>query len=134
VLSAQTLQVGDKVTSAILKSQHDKEYKLLNSGIWLIAWDKSTTKIANEYFQKNKIPKNLNLIVDASQIPFGLFSLFAKSKFEKYKHPILLSFDDDFTHTLPFKEGSLTLLFIDESNLVKIIYVQNKQELEKTFK
>lgn len=117
ILSAQTLQVGEKVTSTTLKSQHDKEYKLLNNGYWLIAWDKGPTKIANEYFKKNKMPKNLNFIVDTTQIPFGLFSLFAKSKLKKYKHPVLLNFDDDFTHALPFKNKNLTLLHLRDAKV-----------------
>lgn len=128
------LQVGDSIIPIKLKSQHDKEYTLVKDGIWIITWDKATTRVANQYFDEHKIPNNLNLIVDTSQIPSGIFSLFVKPRMESYKHPILLSFDEKYNLTLPFKEDMLTLLYIKDSKVKRIIYIKDIDELEKTFK
>jgi hypothetical protein len=128
------LQVGDSVNSIKLKSQHNKEYTLVKNGIWIITWDKATTRIANQYFNEHKMPKNLNLIVDTSQIPSVLFSLFAKPSMENYRHPILLSFDEKYNLTLPFKKDMITLLYIKGSRVNKIIYIKDIDELEETFK
>lgn len=128
------LQVSQSVNPIKLKSQHDKEYILVSDGIWMITWDKATTQIANQYLDENKMPQNLNLIVDASQVPSTFFSLFAKPKMKKYKHPILLSFDEKYNLTLPHKEDMITLLYIEKDKIVKILYIKNIAELEETFK
>ena len=128
------LQVGDKVKQIRLKSQHDKEYTLTDNGIWVVTWDKATTKIANQYFDEHKMPDYINLIVDTSGIPSGIFSLFARPKMKKYKHPILLSFDKNYNLTLPFKADMLTLLYIENTKVQKIIYIKDLQELEKVLK
>lgn len=117
-----------------LKSQHDKKYTLISDGIWMITWDKDTTSIANQYLDENKMPDKLNFIVDASQVPLGFFSLFAKPKMKKYKHPILFSFDKEYNQTLPHKEDMISLLYIQKSKIVKILYLKNINELEETFK
>ncbi len=80
------------------------------------------------------MPNNLNLIVDTSQIPSGIFSLFVHPRMKKYKHPILLSFDEKFNITLPFKKDMITLLYIKDSKVEKIIYIKDIDDLEKTFK
>lgn len=128
------LQVGDRVNPVKLKSQHDKEHTLVKDGIWIITWDKATTRVANQYFDEHKMPKNINLIVDTSQIPAGIFSLFVRPRMESYQHPILLSFNEKYNLTLPFKEEMLTLLYIKSSKVKKIVYIKDIEELEKTFK
>ncbi|WP_415397674.1 hypothetical protein [Sulfurimonas sp. CS5] len=134
LLNAQMLQVGDNVTPIKLISQHDKEYTLVKNGIWIIAWDKTTTKMLNQYFDEHKMPENLNIIVDTSQIPSGIFSFFVRPSMKNYKHSILLSFDEKYNLTLPFKEDMITLLYIEKTKVKKIIYIKNIEELEKTFK
>jgi hypothetical protein len=128
------LQLTDRVNLVKLKSQHDKEYTLINNGIWLITKDKATTEIANRYFNENKMPQNLNLIVDASKIPSTIFYLFARPKMQHYKHPILLSFNEEYNLTLPFKKDMLTLLYIKDTKVQKITYIKNYEELEKALK
>lgn len=134
LLNAHMLQVGDSVTPIKLKSQHDKEYALVKNGIWIIAWNKATTKMLNQYFNEHKMPKNLNFIVDTSQIPSGIFSFFVRPSMKNYKHSILLSFDEKYNLTLPFKEDMITLLYIKDTKVKKIIYIKDIKELEKAFK
>ena len=128
------LKVGDSVNPIKLKSQYNKEYTLVKDGIWIITWDKATTRVANQYFDEHKMPENLNLIVDTSEIPSLLFSLFAKPRMKRYRHPILISFDVKYNLTLPFKEDMLTLLYIKDSKIKKILYIKDIDELEETFK
>jgi hypothetical protein len=134
LLSAKTLQVTDKVKQIKLKSQHDKEYTLVKDGIWIITWDKATTRVANRYFDEHKMPDNINLIVDTSEIPPVMFSLFARPKMKKYRHPILLSFDKKYNLTLPFKENMLTLLYIKDTKVQKITYIKDLEVLKKALK
>lgn len=134
LLNAQMLKVGDSVNPIKLKSQYNKEYTLVKDGIWIITWDKATTRVANQYFDEHKMPENLNLIVDTSEIPSLLFSLFAKPRMKRYRHPILISFDVKYNLTLPFKEDMLTLLYIKDSKIKKILYIKDIDELEETFK
>jgi hypothetical protein len=80
------------------------------------------------------MPNNLNLIVDTSQIPSGIFSLFVRPSMKHYRHSILLSFNEKYNLTLPFKENMLTLIYIKDAKVKKIIYIKDIAELEETFK
>lgn len=136
LLNAQNIKVGDSVIPIVIKSQHDKAYRLIESGMWIVSKEKSTTKIANEYFKNSYMPKDLNLIVDATQVPFGLFDFFVLPRLQNYKHPILLSFDEEYNLTLPYKENHLTLLYIQNRKIIKIEYVKtlSKKDLLKVLK
>ncbi|MCD6432530.1 MAG: hypothetical protein J7L21_00670 [Sulfurimonas sp.] len=125
LLNAQILKIGDSVTPVVIKSQHDKAYRLTENGIWIVSKEKSTTKIANEYFKNSYIPKNINLIMDTTQVPFGLFDFFVLPSLQNYKHPILLSFDEEYNDALPYKENHLAILHIKKGKLIKITYLQN---------
>ncbi len=132
--NAQTLEVSQKIQSVKLKSQHDDEYKLIKSGVWIIAWDKETTSLANSYFDKHKMRDDINLIVDTSAIPAGIFSLFVHPRMKKFKHPILFSFDKNYNLTLPYKEDNLTLLYIKDTKITKVGFIETLKELEEALK
>jgi hypothetical protein len=133
-LCAQMIQIGDTIIPVTLKSQHDKEYSLVKDGMWIITWDKETTAIANEYFENAPLAENVNLLVDVSQIPSGILNLFVLPRMKKYRHPILLSYDEAYNVTLPYQEENLTLLSVKNGILTKIEYVKNQEELEKLLK
>jgi hypothetical protein len=128
------LEVGDSVNPITLKSQHDKEHTLLKDGMWIITWDKEQTKIANKYFENVKMREDVNLIVDVSQVPSGIFTLFVLPNMRDYKHAILLSFNEAYNLTLPYKEGSLTILHIKDKIVSKIEFLETQEELEETLK
>ena len=130
-LLAQILQVGDEVSIVKLKSQHDREYTLVDSGVWIITWDKISTRTANKYFNNQEMPKDINLLVDVSQAPSGIFNLFILPDMKRYKHPILLSFNELYNVKLPYKENHLTLLYIENKKIVKIDYLKDESELTK---
>ncbi|MBU0720079.1 hypothetical protein KJ877_01915 [bacterium] len=132
--AAQMLQVGDSVKPVKLKSQHDKQYTLVEDGMWIITWDKKTTGIANKYFEKNHMPKNVNLLVDVSQVPSGIFNLFVLPNMRYYTHAILLSYDELYNVTLPYKENSITLISVKDKNIDSISFVKSEKELKEALK
>lgn len=133
-LNAQILELSQRVDLVKLESQHGKMHRLIENGIWVIAWDKESTALANTYFSKTKMRDDINLIVDTSAIPSGIFSLFVHPRMKKFKHPILFSFDKNYNLTLPYREDSLTLLHIEESKVTKIEFVETQKELEESLK
>ncbi len=134
LLSAQMLEVGEKVQSVALTSQHDQEIKLTENGFWIIGWDKETTALANEYFYKHTMKTDQNMIVDVSQIPSGIFSMFVAPKMQRFSHPILLSYDEAYNLTLPYKDGYVTLLKLQDATIEAIYFVETQEELEKLLK
>lgn len=128
-LMAEILKIGDEVKIIKLKSQHDREYTLKENGVWIITWDKLTTRSANQYFRDNNISNETNLIVDVSQAPYGIFNLFILPDMQRYSHPILLSYDEIYNRTLPYKEEHLTLLKIENKIITNISFIKNKEEI-----
>jgi len=124
LLSASIIKVGDTLTPKKLESQYDKKHELVENGLWIISYNKNSSNTVNKYFTKHPFTKNISFIVDAAQIPSILFIFFAKPKMKKYKHPILLSFDEDYNLTLPKKEGFITILTVQNGVLKKIEYVK----------
>lgn len=133
LLLAKMLEVGDTANPIMLKSQHDKEYALVKDGMWIICWDKEQTSMANEYFKTFHMPKKVNLIIDLSQAPAGILNLFILPRMRNYEHPILLSYDEVYNVTLPYKENHLTLLYLQESKIQKIEFIEDAQGLKKSF-
>ncbi|MCD6259941.1 MAG: hypothetical protein J7J31_10120 [Helicobacteraceae bacterium] len=134
LLWGKMLEVGEKVQSVYLTSQHDQKIKLTENGFWIIGWDKETTALANEYFYKHKIKKDQNMLVDVSQIPSGIFSMFVAPKMKRYSHPILLSYDEAYNLTLPYKDRYVTLLSLKDAKIEAIYFVDTLEELEKLLK
>jgi len=134
LLYANMLQVGDEITQVTLHSQHNQEYKLIKDGMWIISWDKESTSVANRYFEKFHMPKGVNFLVDASQVPSGILNLFVLPKMQKCKHPILMSYDEAFNLTLAYKEDCLTVLYLKNRKITQIKYPQTQEDLKKILK
>lgn len=128
------LEVGDAVILKEISSQHEKKHKLISDGMWVVTWDKESTHIANEYFKLHGMRANQNLLVDVSQVPSGIMTLFVLPKMRRYEHEILLSEDEAYNLTLPYKEGYLTLLHIENARVKEILYAQDAKELEELLK
>jgi len=132
-LFAQMLTVGDRITPRILEDQFEQKHQVGSEKIWVLTWDKLTTRTANDYFEKE--PSLLNsgkvaMIADFSTIPSGILSLFVMPRMQGYRnHSMLLSFDQQFNLTLPYKEGHLTILHLDKTEIKKIEYIQSEEEL-----
>ncbi len=130
-LMAKILEVGDTVHPLTLHSQHNKEYNLVENGIWVITWEKSGTRTVNKLFQKEAPHKNIQLIVDLSQAPSGILSFFILPNLRKYSHPVLLSYDEAYNRTLPYKEGFISILYLHNKVIQNIKFVQTQEELKK---
>ena len=131
---AEMLKVGDSIVPITIKDQFDREHKIGSESQWVVTWDKMTTRYANTYFEKNSslLDQNLSrMIVDVSQTPSGIMSLFVLPRMRSYNHPILLSYDEKYNLQLPYKEERLTVLFLDEGTVERIEYVEDEAELEK---
>ena len=59
-----------------------------------------------------------------------MISLFVMPRMQGYtRHRMLLSYDEQFNATLPYKEGCLTILHLDNTRIMKIDYIQSENEL-----
>lgn len=134
ILLSKIVQTGDNIVPIKLMSQHNKEHVLVESGIWIISWDKQTTRVANNYFENNKMQSNTNLLVDVSQAPSGIFNLFILPRMQKYKHTILLSFSEAYNKTLPYSENKLTILYIKNNLIENIKFVEDMAQLDEALK
>jgi len=137
-LLAQMLTVGEHITPRTLEDQFEKKHRIGNEKVWVVTWDKLTTRIANDYFEKD--PSLLNsgevaMIADFSTIPSGILSLFVMPRMQGYQnHSMLLSFDQQYNLTLPYKEGHLTILHLDKTEIKKIEYIDNEEALAAILK
>jgi hypothetical protein len=134
-LLADMLHVKDEITPISLKDQFEQVHKIGHESFWIIAWDKETTREANLFIEK--YPDVLKkyqavLIVDVSQVPSGIFSLFVKPRMENYTHPILLSFDTKYNVRLPYQEGKVTLIRLKNKKITAIDFADDAAML-RTF-
>lgn len=132
-LSAQILKVADSFDVHAFNDQNETECYIKENQQLVISWDKETTALANEYFAKHGelIKENkVSLLVDLSQAPQGILSLFILPRLRSYNHTILLSYDEVFNRTLPYKEGFLTLLSLKAFKLSGIAFVDDFKGLE----
>ena len=132
-LAAQMLSVGDSVAPRVLQDQFEQPHRVGGEKIWVVTWDKATTRIANDYFEKDPsllISKEAAMIADFSTIPAGILSLFVMPRMQSYtNHAMLLSYDEAFNATLPYREGFITLLYLEQGKIVKIGYAENEKTL-----
>lgn len=107
---------------------------LTRDGKWVVTWDKETTRLANEYFAKFHMPKGVQMIVDVSQVPSGIFNLFVLPNMRDYSHAILLSYDEAYNVKLPYQEGFVTILTIKDSKIAAIDFAEDAAGLERLLK
>ena len=130
LLSSAMLKVGDKIDAVELESQREVKYSLVKNGVWVVTWDKQSTRIANRHFIENGMPKDVNMLVDVSQIPSGILNAFVIPKMRRYEHDMLLSHDENYNLTLAYEDGALTLIYVKDSIINKILFVKNQEELK----
>ena len=135
-LFAQMLHVGDTLKPLKVNDQFDKEYTLSSQKLWMIAWDRSTTSLANEYASSHigflDTSKQL-VYVDTSQIPSGIYTFFVLSRMQDFKHPIMQGFDEEYNKKLPYKESHITILKLDKGKIISIEFVDNMKDLTHLF-
>ncbi len=132
VLLSEILRVGDSLNQSEFADQNGTLQTLYGSQELLIAWDQETTALANQYFDSNAtliINKKISLLIDLSQAPKGILSLFVLPSIREYKHTVLLSYDERYSSILPHKEGYLTLLSLDDFKIANVVFINEKKSL-----
>jgi hypothetical protein len=127
------LQVGDQIVSRTLNDQFDTPHSIGKERIWVVTWDKLTTRTANGYFAAH--PGMIRsgeaaMIVDISQTPGGILSLFVMPRMRSYDHPILMSSDVAFNRTIPYREGAITLLVFKSGKIARIGFASDDAALD----
>ena len=110
-----------------------EEVQLNTQKYLLISYDKATTRTANQFLEKKTV-EGLDLVVDVSQTPSGIMSLFVLPRMREYKHNILLSYSEEYNLLLPYKEDAVTLLTLENRKIIKIEFMMRLEDLTKRFK
>ncbi len=130
LLSAAMLQVGAHIGPRTLSDQFDANHTIGSEALWVVGWDRETTQMLNDYYKTHPM-HDTAMLVDVSQIPSGIFSIFVKPRMQGYTHPILLSFDTTFNLTLPYEEGSVTLMWLEKGRISRIAYAADDAALSR---
>lgn len=106
-----------------------KDVKLI-----IVSFEKDTGALVNEYLSTQK-PDYLQkhgtvFIADINKMPTVITNMFALPKLRKYKHPIYLTYDEKFEHSVLSKEEKVTLLHIEDSVIKNISFIATKEELK----
>ena len=132
LLAADLLKVGDSVTPMVIHDQFDKPHAVGNESVWVVTWDKMTTRYANRFFDKHPgliAEGKAALIVDVSQTPEGIMSLFVLPRMRSFDHAILLSYDAKTNRTFPYEEDRITVLKLEGGRIVAIGFAEGESDL-----
>lgn len=134
LLTAETLIVGDVITPITFSDQHDKQHTVGHESVWVVTWDKMTTRHANLLFKaKPELLKNgkVAMIVDVSQTPSGIMNLFVLPRMRSYEHRILLGYDAAYNRTIPYSDGAITVLYLSDGKVFEVAFAEDGEALEK---
>ncbi|MDX1295783.1 MAG: hypothetical protein R3302_05940 [Sulfurimonadaceae bacterium] len=134
LLTAETLMVGDVITPIDFPDQREKQHTVGHESVWVVTWDKMTTRHANLLFQAK--PQLLRegqvaMIVDVSQTPSGIMNLFVLPRMRSYKHRILLGYDAAYNRSIPYSDGAITVLYLSDGKVLEVAYAEDGEALEK---
>lgn len=136
MLFAQMLEVGDRIAERTIGDQFERP-RTFGKQRWLVlTWDRETTGAANRYFDANRTlidHGSAVMFVDTSTIPSGIFSMFVLPRLQAYEHPMLLSYDEAFNASLPYEEGKVTVLTMQEGKIASIDFVPDAAALAAFF-
>lgn len=140
-LSANSIKEGSKIqmlNNYDYETPKSRKMKVpLNTRTVLIAFDKDTGALVNEYLStKNKYflqRKKAIFIADINKMPTVITNMFALPKLRKYKHLIYLHYSDKFESAVPKKSEKVTILKFENQELKSISYISTKEELDKVF-
>jgi len=133
---SQELLVNEKISNFSLTNQFD-EKKTIDEKVQIIivSFEKGTGKEVNEFLEEKNpdFLKNHNavFIANISGMPMFITKMFALPKMRKYKHEILLIYDEK-ENRFKAKEGMSTLYRL-ENGVIKSIEFIRKNDLEKVF-
>lgn len=135
-LFSSTFEVNKKVDNFSLLDQFDKTHTV-NSDIKtiIVSFEKGTGADINEFLNKKPrdfLEKNQAVfIANIAQMPSIITSMFALPKMRKYKHTILLIYDEEDKRFVQ-KDDYSTLYKLEDGVIKSISYIK-KEDLEKVF-
>jgi hypothetical protein len=135
-LFSNQLDLNDKIKEFNIVDQFDKIHKVTPSiSIIIVSFEKGTGAEVNEFLSKKKSDylkkHNAVFIANISAMPSIITKLFALPKMRKYKHTILLIYDEKNKQFLQ-KEEKSTLYKIKDGVVENITYI-DASDLEKVF-
>ena len=134
LLAADTLRVGDAVATMQLEDQNGRSHTVGREAFWVVTWDKMTTRHANGFFEAHRglIDRGeAAMIVDVSQTPSGIMSLFVLPRMRSYEHTILLSYDAEYNRDIPYEEEKITVLRLEKGKIAAVGFAENEAALER---
>ncbi|WP_419777226.1 hypothetical protein [Malaciobacter marinus] len=133
---SEELSINDEISSFSLANQFNQKKTIdSNINILIVSFEKNTGKEVNEFLEE-KNPnflenQNAVFIANISGMPMFITKMFALPKMRKYKHEILLIYDEK-ENRFKAKEGMSTLYRL-ENGVIKSIEFIRKNDLEKVF-
>jgi len=118
-----------------LKDQFGKEHAITTMPkIMIISFGKETGQLISSYFNElgsEYLTKHdIKLIADVSGVPSLLRKTIIVPKMKKYNFEILLSTDKSFTEQFAKKDDKLTVLKIENGDIVDTIFVDSEAMLK----
>jgi len=118
-----------------LKDQFGKEHTVTTMPkIMIISFGKETGQLISSYFNElgseYLTNHDIKLIADVSGVPSLLRKTIIVPKMKKYNFEILLSTDKSFTEQFPKKDDKLTVLKIENGDIVDTIFVDSEAMLK----
>ncbi|MCW8838730.1 MAG: hypothetical protein OQJ77_00545 [Thiovulaceae bacterium] len=140
-INAQNLQVGSDIqmlNNYEYETPKSRKMKIpLNTKTLLIAFDKDTGALVNEYLAtKNKYflqKKKAIFIADINKMPTMVTNMFALPKLRKYKHLIYLHYGEKFQNAVPRREEKVSVVRFEDKKVKSISFITSKEELSKVF-
>lgn len=140
-ISAQSFKIGSDIqmlNEFNFETPKSRKMKVpLNTRTVLIAFDKDTGALVNEYLStKNKYFLQRNkaiFIADINKMPTVITNMFALPKLREYKHLIYLHYGEKFQNVVPKKSEKVTVVKFEDKQVKSISYITTKDELSKVF-
>lgn len=135
-LFSNNFKLNKEITNFTLSDQFDKIHTVSSDvKTIIISFEKETGADINEFLstkEANFLEKNNAIfIANISGMPSIISSMFALPKMRKYKHNILLIYDDDDKRFI--QKDDYSTLYKLENGVIKSISYIKKEDLEKVF-
>ncbi|WP_373073457.1 hypothetical protein [Sulfurimonas sp.] len=141
ILSAESLKIGSDIqmlNSYDFETPKSRKMKVpLNTKMVLIAFDKDTGALVNEYLStKNKYflqKQKAIFIADINRMPTVITNMFALPKLRKYKHLIYLHYGEKFQNDVPKQDEKISVIKFENNQVKSISFISTEDELSKVF-
>lgn len=135
--NANTLKIGDKISTFSLPNQFDKIHVIGNeTSMIVVTFQKETSNIVTDFLSsKNSdfLDKNHTVFVsNISNIPSVIIKMFTIPKLRDYKYDVLLIYNENNKKFLE-EENKITIYFVKNAVVVDVKYISTKYELERVF-